>query len=70
MVEAERLKVAQEVHEEILDRMVEYLSSSSSDSSAPGLSERTYYWGDLGKRREDWSSVRTREEGRMISGGE
>jgi len=67
---------SQEVEEEILERMVEYLSTSSTSGGVDGgemtsgLNERIYYWGDLELPRNEWKSVRTREEGRMISGGE
>lgn len=63
----------QEVHPDILEAMVELLSSSStfgaSSNAAPGISTRTYYWGGLEKAPTRWEQVRTREEGRMISGG-
>jgi hypothetical protein len=63
----------QEVHPDILEAMVELLSSSSSygasSDAAPGISTRTYYWGELKKTPTHWGQVRTREEGRMISGG-
>jgi len=59
------------VREEILERMVEYFSmTKGEDSLAPGVGERSYYWGDLRRGREQWMGIRTREEGRMISGGE
>jgi hypothetical protein len=68
------VRLAQEVHPDILEAMVELLSSSSSfaggaSEAAPGISLRTYHWGDLKQRPEEWESVTTREEGRMISGG-
>lgn len=52
--------------------MVEYLSSSSTSGGEmySGLNERIYYWGDLELPRNEWKSVKTKEEGRMISGGE
>jgi hypothetical protein len=67
--------IKQEVDSEILERMVEYLSTNVSHGPIEGqgenaLSERKYYWGDLGLKREEWKCVRTREDGRMISGGE
>ncbi|GAA5931644.1 protein-lysine N-methyltransferase [Sporobolomyces koalae] len=62
----------EEVDADILDRMVEYLSTAGSSDGAgasPGQSERKYYWGDLEGSRQEWRCVRAREEGRMISGG-
>ncbi|GAA5980810.1 hypothetical protein JCM5350_003715 [Sporobolomyces pararoseus] len=60
----------EEVDSEILERMVEYLSSSStSTGTTGGLSNRTYYWGSLDLPRNEWNFIKTREEGRMISGG-
>lgn len=60
----------QEVHPDILEAMVELLSSSLGGSdAAPGISTRTYYWGELRKDPGEWDQVKTREEGRMISGG-
>ncbi|GAA5875635.1 hypothetical protein JCM8547_000896 [Rhodosporidiobolus lusitaniae] len=59
----------EEVHPDILERMVELLSSSPALAGAPGVSTRTYYWGELDDEPGKWQSVRTREEGRMISGG-
>ncbi|GAA5915163.1 hypothetical protein JCM8208_002156 [Rhodotorula glutinis] len=58
----------EEVHPDILETMVEYLSSGAA-AGAPGASTRTYYWGDLEKAPSEWESLRTREEGRLISGG-
>lgn len=58
----------QEVHPDILEAMVDFLSSGAS-AGAPGVSTRTYYWGDLSKPPNEWESLRTREEGRLISGG-
>jgi hypothetical protein len=43
--------------------------SSRHDGGAPGASLRTYEWGPLLERGR-WKSVKTMEEGRMISGGE
>ncbi|CEQ42707.1 SPOSA6832_04554 [Sporobolomyces salmonicolor] len=50
--------------------MVDLLSTpgSSSGSAAPGVSTRTYYWGELRKPRAQLNALKTREEGRMISG--
>ncbi|BGP14135.1 hypothetical protein JCM10213_002432 [Rhodosporidiobolus nylandii] len=61
----------EEVHPDILEAMVDFLSSSSSAASdgAPGVSTRRYSWGALRTSPSEWSSVLTREEGRMISGG-
>ncbi|GAA5912811.1 hypothetical protein JCM6882_000435 [Rhodosporidiobolus microsporus] len=63
----------EEVHPDILEALVDFLSSSSTggqaSSGAPGVSTRTYYWGDLRTEPAGWKKVRTREEGRMISGG-
>ncbi|GAA5839700.1 hypothetical protein JCM11251_002566 [Rhodosporidiobolus azoricus] len=64
----------EEVHPDILEAMVDFLSSSSTSGSeassgAPGVSTRTYYWGDLREEPKRWKKVSTREEGRMISGG-
>ncbi|GAA5968256.1 hypothetical protein JCM3765_000866 [Sporobolomyces pararoseus] len=70
----------EEVDSEILERMVEYLSTPStitstenvgggSSGSSAGFSNRTYYWGDLNLKKQEWNSIKTREEGRMISGG-
>ncbi|GAA5900481.1 uncharacterized protein JCM6883_002859 [Sporobolomyces salmoneus] len=58
----------EEVEAEILERMVEYLSSSPSASNS-NMTERTYYWADLNLGRKGWKCVKTREEARMISGG-
>ncbi|GAA5933254.1 hypothetical protein JCM3775_002586 [Rhodotorula graminis] len=58
----------EEVHPDILETMVEYLSSGAA-AGAPGVSTRTYYWGDLSKAPSEWESLHTREEGRLISGG-
>ncbi|GAA5970947.1 hypothetical protein JCM21900_000681 [Sporobolomyces salmonicolor] len=61
----------EEVHPDILEAMVDLLSTpgSSSGSAAPGVSTRTYYWGELRKPRAQLNALKTREEGRMISGG-
>ncbi|GAA5920116.1 hypothetical protein JCM5296_002520 [Sporobolomyces johnsonii] len=61
----------EEVHPDILEAMVDLLSTpgSSSGSAAPGVSTRTYYWGELRKPRSELNALKTREEGRMISGG-
>lgn len=63
--------VEQEVHPDILESMVDFLSTSSStaECDAPGVSTRTYYWGDLSEPPASWRSIRSKEEGRMISGG-
>ncbi|BGP38208.1 hypothetical protein JCM10449v2_002137 [Rhodotorula kratochvilovae] len=58
----------EEVHPDILEAMVDFLSSGAS-AGAPGVSTRTYYWGDLAKPPGEWESLRAREEGRLISGG-
>ncbi|GAA6062006.1 hypothetical protein JCM10212_006081 [Sporobolomyces blumeae] len=58
----------EEVHPDILEAMVDFLSGSGP-ASAPGICERTYYWGRLEMSPHEWNSVTTREEGRMISGG-
>ncbi|GAA6051540.1 hypothetical protein JCM3770_000405 [Rhodotorula araucariae] len=58
----------EEVHPDILEAMVEFLSSGAS-AGAPGVSTRTYYWGDLTSAPSAWESLRAREEGRLISGG-
>ncbi|GJN88324.1 hypothetical protein Rhopal_001289-T1 [Rhodotorula paludigena] len=57
----------EEVHPDILEAMVDLLSSGSS-AGAPGTSTRVYYWGDLAAEPDQWQSIRTREEGRLISG--
>ncbi|GAA6037068.1 hypothetical protein JCM8097_005535 [Rhodosporidiobolus ruineniae] len=60
----------EEVHPDILEVLVDLLSSArGAGDSAPGVSTRTYYWGDLHEEPRRWKSVMTREEGRMISGG-
>jgi len=61
-------RCSQEVHPDILETMVDFLSSGAS-AGAPGVSTRTYYWGDISKAPSEWESLRTREEGRLISGG-
>ncbi|BGP23041.1 hypothetical protein JCM10295v2_001934 [Rhodotorula toruloides] len=48
--------------------MVDFLSSPA-DGGAPGVSTRVYYWGDLSEPPTNWRSIKTKEEGRMISGG-
>ncbi|GAA5999391.1 uncharacterized protein JCM10292_001256 [Rhodotorula paludigena] len=58
----------EEVHPDILEAMVDLLSSGSS-AGAPGTSTRVYCWGDLAAEPDQWQSIRTREEGRLISGG-
>lgn len=63
-----RISAAQEVHSDILEAMVDLLSSGSS-AGAPGTSTRVYCWGDLAAEPDQWQSIRTREEGRLISGG-
>ncbi|BGP30322.1 hypothetical protein JCM10296v2_002076 [Rhodotorula toruloides] len=62
---------AEEVHPDILETMVDFLStpSSTADSDAPGISTRTYYWGELSEPPASWRNIKTKEEGRMISGG-
>lgn len=61
----------QEVHPDILECMVEFLSASSTsaEGGVPGASRRTYYWGDLSEPPTLWNRITTREEGKMISGG-
>ncbi|BGP06281.1 hypothetical protein JCM10049v2_002102 [Rhodotorula toruloides] len=68
--DAERVE-DEEVHPDILESMVDFLSTSSStaECDAPGVSTRTYYWGDLSEPPASWRSIRSKEEGRMISGG-
>lgn len=65
------LVVEQEVHPEILESMVEFLSTSSTsaEGGGPGIARRTYYWGDLAEPPVRWNQITTREEGKMISGG-
>ncbi|GAA6025080.1 hypothetical protein JCM10207_003401 [Rhodosporidiobolus poonsookiae] len=58
----------EEVHPDILEAMVDFLSSGSGEG-APGVSTRRYYWGDLKQEPGEWQVIRTREEGRLISGG-
>ncbi|GAA5992484.1 hypothetical protein JCM10908_000842 [Rhodotorula pacifica] len=65
----------EETHPDLLETMVDFLSSSSAagsataDGAAPGVSRRVYYYGDLAQPVERWRSIVTREEGRLISGG-
>ncbi|GAA5971590.1 hypothetical protein JCM11641_000653 [Rhodosporidiobolus odoratus] len=57
----------EEVHPEILETMIEFLSASFRDS--PATSTRIYYWGPLQDTPGTWQSVKTKEEKRMISEG-
>lgn len=61
-------RVGQETHPDLLEVMVEYLSSSQG-GVAPGVSRRVYYYGPINTPVETWSSITTQEEGRLISGG-
>lgn len=63
--------LGQEVHPDLLETLVDYLSSpaAASAGAAPGVSRRIYYYGPLDGPIESWNSIITREEGRLISGG-
>ncbi|GAA5951565.1 hypothetical protein JCM8115_005182 [Rhodotorula mucilaginosa] len=61
----------EETHPDLLETMVDYLSSPTATSAgaAPGVSRRVYYYGPFDGPIDSWSSIITREEGRLISGG-
>ena len=56
------------MHEAILAELVKHLSAVSEPENKSLL--RTYFWGPLDAGEQGWEKVQTREEGRMISGGE
>lgn len=59
------------MHPDLLETMVDYLSSPAAVSGgpAPGVSRRVYYYGAVDGPIDSWNSIITREEGRLISGG-
>ncbi|GAA5862845.1 hypothetical protein JCM3774_006661 [Rhodotorula dairenensis] len=59
----------EETHPDLLETMVDFLSSSSGAGAAPGVSRRIYYYGSIEKPVETWDRITTQEEGRLISGG-
>jgi hypothetical protein len=64
----ELMRSEKELHPEILEAFMSFLCAPSMDG-APCVDKRSYYWGDI-SQRASWKSVKTREERRMISGGE